>query len=426
LLHVEDEAETLARYAIALVLASKTDTKAWRSQAREAQLPPDEFTDWYVRGGRGSGKTWAASHTLAEYIDRYPGQDWAVIAPTYGDGRDTCVEGDSGLLRALGPDRVRAWNRSMGEIQLSAGGSVFVDGADDGALRVQGKNLAGVWADEVGLWKPTQWRKAWEESIGFAVRIFPSIRIATGTPKRGHPLPRLLMTSPGVAQTLLLTEDNVANLDPGTVERWKAQYEGTVLGRQELYGELLDDADGALWSRGLIRYRPRIEMQRIVVAIDPAVTGTADSDETGIIVAGKGIDGQGYILEDRSGIMTPLAWARQAVDAYAVWGADLIVAESNNGGEMVRVTLNSVDSRVPVSLVHASKGKFARAEPVQMLYEKDRVFHTEPMPELEDQMCNWSPKDGTRSPDRIDALVWALTDLMLDDPWGGYTGSSIA
>jgi predicted phage terminase large subunit-like protein len=321
---------------------------------------------------------------------------------------------------------VRAWNRSMGEVQLASGGSVFVDGADDGALRVQGKNLAGVWADEVGLWKPTQWKRAWDESIGFAVRKAPAIRIATGTPKRGHPLPRLLMSSPSVAQTLLLTEDNVANLDPATVARWKAQYEGTTLGRQELYGELLDDAEGALWNRSDIRYRPAIQMSRIVVAIDPAVTAEANSDETGIVVVGKGIDGAAYVLEDRSGTYSPLQWARQAIDAYAVRDADLIVAEANNGGDMVRLTLNTVDNRVPVKLVHASKGKFARAEPVKAKYEQSLVFHTEPMPDLEDQMCNWSPRDGTRSPDRIDALVWALTDLMLDDPWAGYSGSSIA
>ena len=314
----------------------------------------------------------------------------------------------------------------MGELQLSGGGTVFVDGADDGALRVQGKNLSGVWADEVGLWKPTQWKRAWDESIGFAVRKAPAIRIATGTPKRGHPLPRLLMSSPSVAQTLLLTEDNVANLDPATVARWKAQYEGTVLGRQELYGELLDDAEGALWNRSDIRYRPAIEMTRIVVAIDPAVTTSADSDETGIIVVGKGIDGAAYVLEDRSGTHSPLQWARQAIDAYKVWGANLIVAESNNGGDMVRLTLNTVDGNVPVRLVHASQGKVARAEPVKAKYEQSLVFHAETFPDLEDQMCNWSPRDGTRSPDRIDALVWALTDLMLDDPWGGYSGSSIA
>jgi phage terminase large subunit-like protein len=291
---------------------------------------------------------------------------------------------------------------------------------------VQGKNLAGVWADEVGLWKPTQWRKAWDESIGFAVRIAPSIRIATGTPKRGHPLPKLLMTNPDVAQTLLLTEDNIDNLDPLTVARWKAQYEGTTLGRQELYGEVLDDSDGALWRRDLIRYRPPVELQRIVVAIDPAVSNTADSDETGIVVAGRGVDGLAYVMQDRSGRMAPSSWARMAVDAYKWHAADRIVAEANNGGEMVRLTLGTVDANVPITLVHASRGKQARAEPVMSLYEQSKVFHTEPMPELEDQMCNWDPREGGASPDRIDALVWAITDLMLDDPWGGYGGSSIA
>lgn len=421
-----DVEEQLARVIVARIVARQQTAAEWRSQARAEQLPPDELTDWYVRGGRGSGKTWAASHAFAEVIRREPGKDWAVIAPTYGDGRDTCVEGESGLLRALGPAGVVQWNRSMGELRVTGGGTVFVDGADDGALRIQGKNLAGVWADEVGLWKLSQWRKAWEESIGFAVRMAPAIRIATGTPKRGHPLPKMLAANPMVAQTVLLTEDNIANLDPTTVERWKAQYAGTTLGRQELGGEILDDSEGALWRRDLIRYRPPLELRRIVVAIDPAVTNEADSDETGIVVAGRDHMGGASVLEDRSGRFSPSDWARRAIDAYHWHKADRIVAEANNGGEMVRLTLQSVDNRVPVTLVHASRGKQARAEPVLGLYEQGKVFHVEPFPDLEDQMCNWDPREGGRSPDRIDALVWAMTELMLDDPWAGASGSSIA
>lgn len=426
MLPTADVEQQLAAAIILRLKARQASVADWRKQARPEQLPPDSLTDWYVRGGRGSGKTWAASHAFAEVIRREPGKDWAVIAPTYGDGRDTCVEGESGLLRALGASGVVQWNRSMGELRVAGGGTVFVDGADDGALRIQGKNLAGVWADEVGLWKLSQWRKAWEESIGFAVRMAPAIRIATGTPKRGHPLPKMLAGDERVAQTVLLTQDNIANLDPVTVERWKAQYEGTTLGRQELGGEILDDSEGALWRRDLIRYRPPLELRRIVVAIDPAVTNEADSDETGIVVAGRDFMGGASILEDRSGRFSPADWARRAIDAYHWHKADRIVAEANNGGEMVRLTLQSIDGNVPVTLVHASRGKQARAEPVLGLYEQGKVFHVEPFPDLEDQMCNWDPREGGRSPDRIDALVWAMTELMLDDPWAGASGSSIA
>lgn len=412
-----------------LLQSKRAPALTWRDRARPEQLPPDGFgdtlNDWYIRGGRGSGKTWDAAHALAEQIISHPPGDWGVVAPTYADVRDTCMEGESGLLAALGPrgGYWATWNRSMGELKLSNGATVFADGADDGALRVQGKNLRGVWADEVGLWKATKWEQAWDESIGFAVRIAPAIRIATGTPKRGHPLPKRLAADPLVAQSLLLTEDNIANLDPATVERWQARWGGTTLGRQELRGELLEDSEGALWSRGLIRYRSAPHMSRIVIAIDPAVSSSAESDETGIIAAGLGIDTLGYVLEDRSRQASPAIWAREAIDLYHRRKADIVVAEANNGGEMVSLTLGTVDANVPVTLVHASRGKQARAEPIVSLYEQGRVFHEDPLPELEDQLCNWDPREGGTSPDRLDALVWAMTNLMLDS-WGSPSGSA--
>lgn len=414
-----------AAFALFRFRAKLIDPRAWRQSARDEQLPPDEFVDWYIRGGRGSGKTWSASHALAELIVTSDPGDWAIIAPTYGDARDTCMEGESGLLKALGPrgGRWTAWNRSMGELKLSNGQTVFADGADDGALRIQGKNLRGVWADEVGLWKLTQWRKAWEESIGFAVRLAPSVRIATGTPKRGHPLPKMLVADENVAQSLLLTEDNIDNLDAATVERWQQMWGGSTLGRQELRGEMLDDAEGALWARKLMRYREPPHLTRVVIAIDPAVSDTPDSDETGIIAAGLGADGFGYVIEDRSGRMGPAQWAREAVDMYHRHKADSIIAEGNNGGDMVRLTIQTVES-VPVTIVHASRGKQARAEPIVSLYEQGRVFHVEPLPDLEDQYCNWDPTTSKDSPDRLDAAVWGLTALMLDQ-WGGDTAGAI-
>lgn len=413
----------------------------WRASARPDQCPPEgAWRTWYIRGGRGGGKTWTGAHTLAEMAVEEPGE-YAVVAPTYADARDTGVEGPSGLLAALGTTKgevdrgasrlVRSWNRSMGDLRLRNGAVIWADGADDGALRIQGKNLRGLWADEVGLWK--RWRIAWEESIRYAVRLSPARIVATGTPKRGHPLVKLLMKDETIPKTLLRTMDNEANLDAAFLGELLAKYGGTTLGRQELEGEVLEDAEGALWKRHLIRWAgveqapdlPRLyrdgalvpDLRRVVVAIDPSATADADSDECGIVAAGIDRAGRGWILEDASAVLTPSEWAMRADRLADRWGADCIVAESNNGGEMVALTLRTVSQR-RVKLVNASRSKQARAEPVVSLYEQGRVIHLEPFPELEDQQCTWEPDTGAASPDRLDAAVWALTDLMLVKGWG--------
>ena len=438
------EALPLAAASIRLRQRGAAPADAWRVLARPEQLPPDDWSRvWYIRGGRGGGKTWTGGHALAEMALTHSG-DWAIVAPTYGDARDTCVEGPSGLLAALGTNRVevdrgqsrhvRAWNRSLGELKLRNGGTVYIDGADDGALRIQGKNLRGAWCDEVGLWR--NWRVAWEESIQFAVRLAPARIIATGTPKRGHRLVRQLIDDPTVAKSLVRTMDNAANLDPSALEEFLRRYRGTTLGRQELEGEMLSEVPGALWSREIIRYRPAQmrkvgdvlvpDMARIVVAIDPAVTSGEDSDETGIVVDGLGADGWGYTLADLSCRMPPAAWARRAIEAYRDFGADRIVAEANNGGDLVSTVIRQIDPNVPVTLVHASRGKRTRAEPVAALYEQGRWFHVEPFPELEDQQCSYTGEPGEDSPDRMDAHVWGVSDLMhitvSGETWGGGKG----
>ncbi len=438
------EAEKLVAVAatIAKVKASAPPVvyRDWRATARPEQQPPDgAWRTWYIRGGRGGGKTWTGAHTLAEMAMEQPGE-YAVVAPTYADARDTGVEGPSGLLAALGTTRgevdrgtarhVRSWNRSMGDLRLRNGSVVWADGADDGALRIQGKNLRGLWADEVGLWK--RWRVAWEESIRYAVRLSPARIVATGTPKRGHPLVKVLMKDDAIVKTLLRTMDNADNLDAAFLDELVRQYGGTTLGRQELEGEVLEDAEGALWKRSLIRWAgvedapglPRVyrdgalvpDLRRVVVAIDPSATADADSDECGIVAAGVDREGRGWLLEDASGVLSPTEWARRADRLADRWGADTIVAESNNGGEMVALTLRTVSQR-RVKLVNASRSKQARAEPVVALYEQGRVIHLEPFPELEDQQCTWEPDTGAASPDRLDASVWALTDLMLGKGW---------
>jgi predicted phage terminase large subunit-like protein len=393
----------------------------WRLQARLPQQPPDgEWRTWYIRGGRGGGKTWTGSHTLSEWIAQNPGKDWAIVAPTYGDARDVCVEGPSGLLSALGlPRHYKPWNRSLGELNLPDGGTVYIDGADDGALRIQGKNLAGLWADEVGLWR--QWKTAWEESIAFAVRIDPARIIATGTPKRGHPLVKRLMDDPTVARTVVRTLDNAPNLSRAALDELLRRYEGTELGRQELEGDILSDVPGALVKRDQIQYAqpPRRyhenelvpDYSRIVVAIDPAGTYGPDSDETGIVVAGSR-ESLGFVIDDLSGRFPPLEWARRAIRAYDENKADAIVVETNFGGDMVEQTLRSAGFTGHVIKVTASRGKSLRAEPVTSKYEQGLIYHVRPFPELEDQLCSYTP-DTKESPDRMDALVWAFTELLV-------------
>ena len=433
---------------------------SWRSVARPEQLAPAAWHRvWYIRGGRGSGKTRTGAEALVELMGGHGApkgepSEWAVVAPTYGDARDTCVEGPSGLLAALGTTRaevvagrseqVETWNRSLGDVRLRNGAVVWADGADDGAGRIQGKNLRGAWCDEIGLWKLAQKRRSvtgrvskspaeqsWDESLRFAVRLSPARIVVTGTPKRGHVLVRRLVADPTVIKTVMRTQDNVANLDPELVAELMRDYAGTELGRQELEGEVLNEVEGAMWSLAQLdssrsplpvrthhlrdgRQQRVSDLERVVVAIDPAITATLASDETGIVVAGRGADGDGYVLDDVSCRLTPDGWGRRAVAAFHEWKADRIVAEANQGGEMVGHVLRTVDPNVPVTLVRASRGKRTRAEPVAALYEQGRVHHVGTFPALEDQMCSYTAESAV-SPDRLDALVWALTELVLDD-----------
>lgn len=369
-----------------------------------------------MQGARGSGKTRTGAETLAYWMLHEEPGDWAIVAPTFADARDKCVEGLSGLQKVLGP-AVETWNRSLGEMRLRTGARLVIDGGDDGALRIQGENLKGAWLDEVGLFK--DWETTWDESISFAVRIDPARIIATGTPKGNFGLVKLLIADPDTIVTRTLLEDNEENLSEIQVRALRRRYEGTRLGRQELGGEILDDVEGALWSWQMIEDHRLAEFpefrSRIAVAVDPAATASASADETGIVVVGLGggvkWEGHAFVLADRSGHYSPDGWGRQAVGAYGEFEADRIVAERNQGGDMVEATIRTVDPNVPVRTVWASRGKQTRAEPVAALYEQGRVHHVGAFPELESEMCGWVP--GEASPSRMDALVWALTELVL-------------
>jgi phage terminase large subunit-like protein len=421
--------EELRAYPKPVLLAILAELQTWRDFARPEQLPPDtDWRTWYIRGGRGSGKTWTGGNVLAEMALQTPG-DYGIVAPTDSAVRDVCIEGPSGVIHAFGTNiaeikrgssrHVLNYNQTMAQVRLRNGSVIYGDGADDGAPTIQGKNLRGLWADEVGLWR--KWQQAWEESIRYAVRLSPARIVATGTPKRGHPLVRALMADDGVVKTLLRTSDNAANLDPRLLAELYEKYGGTTLGRQELEGEILDDVPGALWRRATIEnLRTFITptFVRVVVAIDPSATSTESADECGIVCAALGSDGHGYVLDDKSLRASPNRWASEGVALYHRRFADRLVAETNNGGEMVGQIIATLDPQVSYRAVTASRGKQTRAEPVAALYEQGKVHHVGPFELLEDQMCQWVP--GEKSPDRMDALVWALTELMVSQsPWGG-------
>ena len=335
------------------------------------------------------------------------------------------------------------YNRSMGQLYLKNGATVFGASADDGGFRIQGKNLRVCWADEVGLWQ--RWETAWDESLKYALRKDPAKIIATGTPKmnqKSRVLIKRLLDDPSVAKSFLPLEANIAHLNANRVEEL-LRLRGTRLGRQEVGGELVLDIEGAYFFQSQIDddriypdgARPRrnlpgwleqviggFGLTRMVVAIDPAVTTNEESDETGIVVAGLGENGHGYVVEDLSGRYSPDEWARIAIDAYRRWQADVIVGEVNNGGDMVGSTIHTVDADAPYRPIRATRGKILRAEPISAAYTQHRVHHVgdpEHFAALESQLIDCVPGQEQEHDDRLDACVYALTEIGLAG--GGMT-----
>ena len=394
----------------------------WITKARPPQLTPEgDWQTWLILAGRGWGKTRTGAEDAAWYGLSHPGSRIAVIAPTYSDARDTCVEGESGLRGIIPHQCVEAWNRSLGELVLHNETRFKLFGAEE-PERLRGPQHHRAWADELGAWR---YPETWDQMLfGLRLGIDPRA-IVTTTPKPTQII-QALAKAPRTIITRGSTFDNVANLAPSALAQLRERYEGTRLGRQELSAEILDDVPGALWQRNAIdakRIAQAPQMARVVVAIDPSGTkGQSDKgDSIGIVVAGKGVDGRAYVLADYTCKLSPDGWGRRAVDAYRTFGADRVVAERNFGGAMVEHVIRSVDPKIPYKEVTASRGKVQRAEPVAALYEQGRVSHVGSMPELEDQMCAMAPDGylGDGSPDRLDAMVWALTELML----GGTTAS---
>ena len=324
----------------------------WSLWARPKQLAPEgDWRVWLILAGRGFGKTRSGAEWVRQQVVSNTSRRIALVGATAADVRDTMIEGEY-------PD-------------------------------------------------------AWDQLI-FGLRIGNDPRLVATTTPRPTPLIRSLVERNDTAVTTGSTYENTANLAPAFVKEVLARYEGTRLGRQELHAEILDDVEGALWSRQMIedcRVTTFPDLVRIVVGVDPAISNNADSAETGIVAVGCDSQGIGYVLDDKSLQGSPVEWANAAIALYHRSSADRIVVEANQGGDMVRHTLQTVESHIPIKSVHATRGKRTRAEPVSALYEQGKVKHVGAFPQLEDQMCSWTV--NSQSPDRLDALVWAVTELLV-------------
>ena len=387
----------------------------WEFWARPNQLPPPgDWCVWLLLAGRGFGKTRSGAEFVRARVEAGLASRVALVGPTSADVRDVMIEGESGLL-AIARDGCRPHYESSKRRLTWPNGAVALAFSADEPERLRGPQHDLAWCDELASWR---YAAAWDNLL-LGLRLGADPRAVVTTTPKPNKLVRDVLASPGTVVTRGSTFDNALNLAPAFLDSVVRRYGGTRLGRQELEAELLDDLPGALWTRDGIeaaRVNAAPDLARIVVAVDPAVSSGEGADETGIVVAGLAHDGQVYVLDDLSGRMTPRAWALKAVAAYKNFVADRIVAEVNNGGDMVEATLRSVQSDTPFRAVRASRGKAVRAEPVAALYEQGRVHHVGGLPSLEDQLCAFTADfdraaSGT-SPDRLDALVWAVTDLI--------------
>ena len=361
--------------------------------------------------GRGTGKTRAGAEFVRKEVQLGRAKRIALVAKTPADARDVMIEGDSGLLSISPPSDKPLYEPSKRRLTWSNGAIALVFSSKE-PDQLRGPQYDLAWGDEIRTWYYAQ--ETWD-NLMFGLRLGEHPRCVVTT----TPLPikaiKNIMKAPDTVVTTGTTYENKANLAPSYFRQIISKYEGTRLGRQEITAELLEDVPGALWKRTNINYKPAPDLVKVVVAIDPAVTSSEQADETGIIVVGKGADGRGYVLADRSARISPDGWARRAVQAYDDFSADCIIGEVNNGGEMVGLTIRTVRPNIPYKAVHASRGKQVRAQPVAALYEQGKVDHTEALPELEEQLVTWTPESG-ESPDRLDALVWGITELFLQEP----------
>ncbi|MES2095146.1 MAG: terminase family protein [Pseudomonadota bacterium] len=387
----------------------------WRWALRAQRMPPGKWRIWLIRAGRGFGKTRAGAEWVSALARENPRARIALVAATADDARRVMIEGESGLFAVARDNEPIVWHVGPGELTFASGAKAFVYSARaPEALR--GPQHHAAWCDELGKWHDGE--KAWDNLLmGLRIGDNPQALITT-TPRQTKLMRRIVATE-GMVETRGRTRDN-PHLPASFVAAMEDDYAGTRLGRQELDGEMIDDVEGALWTRaGLeacrVARKRRPAAARVVVAVDPPAG--IGGDACGIVAAMLGADGVGYVIEDASvSGLSPSGWARVVARCARRHRADRVVAEVNNGGEMVREVLSAVAPELPIRTVRASHGKAARAEPVSALYDQGRVKHLGAFPQLEDEMCGLSAEGYAgpgRSPDRADALVWALTELML-------------
>lgn len=392
------------------------------------QLPPEgDWRSWVIMGGRGAGKTRAGAEWVraqvegARPLDKGRCARLALVGETIDQVREVMIFGDSGILACSPPDRRPQWEAGRKRLIWPNGAQAHAFSAHE-PEGLRGPQFDGAWVDELAKWKKAS--DTWD-MLQFALRLGDDPRVCVTTTPRPVAILRDLLALPSTVVTHAPTEANRANLADGFLAEVRARYAGTVLGRQELDGVMLGATEGALWTHEMVE-AAQIDhvppLDRIVVAVDPPVTGHAGSDECGIVVAGVKLTGgpgdwRAFVLEDATvHAASPMQWAEAAVSAYERHSADRIVAEVNQGGDLVEAVIRQVDPMVPLTKVRAAQGKSARAEPVAALYEQGRVSHLRGLGTLEDQLCAMTTRgwEGKGSPDRLDALVWALTDLMLE------------
>lgn len=424
-----DQTEEGARLRYELSEAMDRDERngfdyLWEYQARKEQLaPPGDWRIWMIMAGRGFGKTRAGAEWVRMIADSNPDARIALVSSSLAEARAVMVEGESGLLAICRPGHKPRFEPSLHRIRFASGAQAqLFSAAEPESLR--GPQHSHAWCDEIGKWPLAHQRatRCWDNLL-LGLRLGKDPRIAVTTTPRAVPLVRRLVAqaaSGEVAITRGSTIDNTEHLAARFMEAITSEFDGTQLARQEVGGELLEDMEGALWTRALLEetreHGPVPEQARVVIAVDPPAS--AGGDECGIVVAALGVDGIARVLADCSVAgAAPDVWAMKVAEAALQWGADRVVAEANQGGAMVESVLRAADQALPVKLVHATRGKIARAEPVAALYAAGRVRHAGLFARLEDQLCGLLV-GGTyagpgRSPDRADALVWALTELML-------------
>ena len=389
----------------------------WQFWARPKQLPPaGEWATWLILAGRGFGKTRTGAEWVRGLAER-AGADFriALVGETAADVRQVMVEGESGLLPGARPDFRPRFEPSKRRLTWPQGAQAFLYSADD-PEQLRGPQHHAAWCDELAKWRRAE--ETWS-NLQLGLRLGERPQTVVTTTPRPLKLIKDLLADPMTVVSRGSTYDNRGNLPSAFFRQVVEKYAGTRLGRQEIEAEILEDTPGALWTRALLqacRAAVAPAWRRVVVGVDPPVTGGDKADACGIVVAAEGEDGRYYVLADRTTVGASVhGWAQAAVAAYHDHEADRLVAEVNNGGDLVAAVIRQVDPMISYRAVRASRGKWARAEPIAALYEQGRVSHLAAMPALEDQMTSYAPGGDMAygSPDRLDALVWALSELAL-------------